>query len=140
MAPSNNGYQLHVPESSFRGFATLIAAEYNGITIQVNTTDVATVAATKSPIGKLPLLETPNGAIIFSSHAASRYIASIRHDIGLLGSSLIEQTMIDAWMDWCTTDVELPACVWFYPVVGYMKFHPDAYVPKGKKSSKQTKN
>jgi len=124
MPPS---YTLYTPEASFRAFATLIAAEYNGISIEVST-DAS--AASKSPVGKLPVLECQdaggddsNNVIIFSSHAAARYVAGLRRDCGLMGRSASESAAIDAWMDWCATDVELPACVWFYPVAGYMPFN-----------------
>jgi elongation factor 1-gamma len=113
-------YTLYVPEASFRGFATLIAAEYNGVTVQVNT-DVAN--ASKSPVRKLPILELTDGTCIFSSQAATRFVASIRRDTGLMGQSAADAACIDAWMDWCTADVELPACLWFYPVAGYMPFN-----------------
>jgi hypothetical protein len=119
-------YTLYVPEASFRAFAILIAAEYNGVTINVNT-DISN--ASKSPVRKLPILELNDGkTCIFSSQASTRYVASIRHDVGLMGQSAGDAATIDAWMDWCTADVELPACVWFYPVAGYMPFNAAAYV------------
>jgi elongation factor 1-gamma len=117
-------YQLYAPEASFRAFATLIAAEYNGVTVNVET---ALENASMSPVGKLPLLVCPNGDKIFSSHAMARYIASLRRDSGLTGDTLTQAASIDAWMDWAAQDLELPACVWFYPVAGYMPFNAGAY-------------
>lgn len=117
-------YTLYVPEASFRAFAILIAAEYNGVTINVNT-DLTN--ASKSPVRKLPILELMDGTCIFSSQSATRYVASIRHDTGLMGKSVGDAACIDAWMDWCTADVELPSCLWFYPVAGYMPFNQTAY-------------
>jgi elongation factor 1-gamma len=117
-------YKLHAPEASFRAFSTLIAAEYNGVKIDVST-DLG--AASKSPVGKLPLLELPDGSTIFSSHSMARFVAGIRRDSGLTGNTLNEQAAIDAWMDWAGQDLELPACVWFYPVAGYMPFNQSAY-------------
>jgi elongation factor 1-gamma len=127
MMSGKNSYTLYAPDASFRAFATLIAAEYNGIAMTVNT-DVAN--ANKSPVGKLPILEkNSDGSIVsFSSQASARYVASLRRDSGLIGNSLLETASIDAWIDWCASDVELPACVWFYPVAGYMPFRKDRYV------------
>ena len=123
MPPS---YTLYTPEASFRAFATLIAAEYNGISVNVET-DLQ--YASKSPVHKLPVLETTTtGKIIFSSAASARYMASLRRDSGLVGASALDAAHIDAWMDWAATDLELPATVWFYPVAGYMPFNPVAYV------------
>lgn len=116
-------YKLHAPEASFRAFATLIAAEYNGVSIDVST-DLA--AASKSPVGKLPILELPDGNVIFSSHAMARFVAGLRRDSGLMGSTLAEASAIDAWMDWAAQDLELPATVWFYPVAGYIPFNQAA--------------
>lgn len=118
-------YTLHAPEASFRAFSTLIAAEYNGVTVTVDT-DLK--AASKSPVGKLPVLVLPNGEVVFSSQASARYMAGLRRDSGLTGTTLTEGACIDAWMDWASTDLELPACVWFYPVAGYMPFNQAAYV------------
>ena len=112
-------YKLHAPEASFRAFAALIAAEYNGVEMDIGT-DLS--AAALSPTGKLPLLEifskgnTTVTTRIFSSHAIARYIAGIRRDTGLLGNTMTEQAAIDAWIDFSAQNLELPACVWFYPV------------------------
>jgi elongation factor 1-gamma len=121
--PAMPTYKLHAPEASFRAFATLIAAEYNGVSIDVST-DLA--AASKSPVGKLPILELPDGNVIFSSHAMARFVAGLRRDSGLMGSTLAEASAIDAWMDWAAQDLELPATVWFYPVAGYIPFNQAA--------------
>lgn len=116
-------YTLHAPESSFRAFATLIAAEYNGVAINVST-DLS--AASKSPTGKLPILETPKGEILFSSHSMARYVGGLRRDTGLTGNSFEETASVNVWMDWASQELELPSCVWFYPVAGYMPFSQKA--------------
>jgi glutathione S-transferase len=103
----------------------LIAAEYNGVKVDV-LTDLA-AAGTVSPVGKLPVLVTPKGDAIFSSHAAARFVAGLRRDSGLTGDTLVEAAAIDSWMDWAAADLELPACVWFYPVAGYMPFNAVRY-------------
>ena len=118
-------YTLYAPAGSFRAFAPLIAAEYNGVDIDVETEGIEAAVAAKSPTGKAPLLETPQG-VIFSSQAMARFVAGLRRDTGLLGSSLLEQAAVDAWMDWTAQDVELPSCVWSYPVAGYMPANDEA--------------
>lgn len=123
-------YTLYAPEAGFRAFATLIAAEYSGVTVAVDTT--STAAAAGSPVNKLPVLQVHSGGTtssIFSSHAAARYMAGVCRDAGLTGpGSALDAAAVDAWMDWCNADVELPACLWFYPVAGYMAFQPAVYV------------
>lgn len=118
-------YKLYTPPGSFRAFAPLISAEYNGIEIDVETSDIEKAVRAKSPTGKAPLLETPNG-VIFSSHAIARYVAGLRRDTGLLGNSFQEKVSVDSWIDWTAQDVEIPACVLFYPVAGYMPANPEA--------------
>lgn len=124
-------YKLYTPEASFRAFSILIAAEYNGIPVEVVTDNASAVASTKSPVGKLPLLEITSATAsntIFSSHAAARYMSQLRSDNALLGSTIYESAAIDSWMDWCAQELELPACVWFYPIAGYMPYNATAYV------------
>lgn len=121
-----SSYTLHTPAGSFRAFKILIAAEYNGIDIDIPEFDIK--AATQlSPTGKAPVLETPNGGVLFESNAISRYIATLRNDTGLTGNGFVEAALVDQWCDFCAHQLELPACVWFYPVAGYMPFQKAAY-------------
>jgi elongation factor 1-gamma len=117
-------YKLYSPSGSFRALAPLVAAEYNEISVEVVVVDGATLEqaiAMKSPTGKAPMLECwPSGQIIVSSHAISRYIAGLRRDSTLLGNNLSERIAIDEWMNWIAYQVELPACILFYPLVGCM--------------------
>jgi elongation factor 1-gamma len=118
-------YTLYTPEASFRAFATLIAAEYNAVAVDVVTD--ATAEDAKSPVGKLPVLETPSGEKIFSCYAAARFIAGLRRDTGLTGNSPVEAASVDVWIDFAAQELELPACAWFYPVAGYMPFSKTSY-------------
>jgi len=118
-------YTLHAPQGSFRAFKALIAAEYNGVDVEVADFDPETVK-TLSPTGKAPILETPGG-VIFESNAIARYLAKIRRDTGLAGDSVYDEAAIDSWVDFSANELELPATVWFYPALGYMPFNKDAY-------------
>ena len=120
--PQPPSYTLYSPQGSFRAFAPLIAAEYNGVDIKVVTDNIEEIVQTKSPTGKAPVLECPSGDIIFSSHSMARYVAGIRRDTGLLGTNgqQSHRIAIDSWMDWIAQDVELPACIVFYPIAGFM--------------------
>jgi len=118
-------YTLHAPAGSFRAFKALIAAEYNSIPVTVADFNPSTLAAL-SPTSKAPILETPQG-VIFESNAIARYLAKMRRDTGLAGETLFEEAAVDSWMDFAANEVELPACVWFYPAAGYMPFNEAAY-------------
>jgi glutathione S-transferase len=120
---------LYSPPGSFRAFAPLIVAEYNGIEIEVESRldQVKEAIASKSPTAKAPILVCgTDGQVIFSSNAMCRYLAGLRKDTGLLGTSLKERMAIDEWMDWTLQDVELPACVWWYSCAGYIPDNPEA--------------
>lgn len=120
-------YTLHTPAGSFRAFKILIAAEYNGIDITVPEFD-ATKATSLSPTGKAPILQLPSGGTVFESHSIARYVSRMRRDRGLTGNgSIVEEAAVDSWCDFCANNIELPACVWWYPVAGYMPFQEAAY-------------
>ena len=114
-------YTLYTPAGSFRAFAPLIAAEINDIGVAV-VSDGLEDALTKSPTGKAPLLESSvTGGVIFASASIARYMGGLRQDTGLLGTSFAEKAAVNNWIDWSSAELELPACILFYPVAGYMK-------------------
>lgn len=53
---------LHTFKGNFRAFKILIAAGYNGVNIEWKEVD-AKKAGALSPAGRLPVLETPEGAL-----------------------------------------------------------------------------
>lgn len=44
-------------------------------------------------------------------------------------------TQVDSWIDFCAHEIELPATIWCYPVIGYMPYN-DAAVSKAKEDLK----
>ena len=107
-------YALYTPAGSFRAFPALIAAEYNDMNVKVET-DLSEIAQI-SPSGKAPALVVNDKDVVFGSASIARFLGGMRRDTCLQGSSLIEQGQVDAWMDYCSQEIELPACVWYYPV------------------------
>ncbi len=83
-----------------------------------------------SPLGRTPVLKTPQGSI-FESNAIARYIARFRRDSELFGVSFFDSASVDSWIEFCAHEVELAATVWFYPVIGYMPY-VEAAVTKAK--------
>lgn len=75
-----------------------------------------------NPGGKLPLLETAHGSL-FESNAIARYIARIRRDTDLSGRTFFESAQVESWLDFASHDVELPAILWVYPVLGWKAFN-----------------
>lgn len=122
-----SGYKLYTDPGNFRAFKILIAAEYNGINIDVpdfvvgvdNTTDEF---IKKSPLSRVPALDTPKGPL-FESNAIARYVAKLRPDSELFGQSFFEAAQVDTWVDFCSHDVELPATLWYYPFLGISPYN-----------------
>ena len=118
-------YTLHTEAGSFRAFKILIAAEYNGVNIAIppfkagDNEKPAFLA--KSPMGKLPVLDTPAGSLTESS-AIARYIAGLKQDTDLTGASYFDSAKVDSWVSFCATQLELPCTLWTYPVLGFMGY------------------
>jgi len=123
-------YKLFTDAGNFRAFKILIAAEYNNVTVEIPEFKVGQDNKTaeflaKSPLGRVPVLETASGSI-FESNAIARYVARIRQDTGLTGANFTESALVDSWIDFCSHDIELPATLWFYPVLGSLPFNAAA--------------
>ncbi|WP_420726335.1 glutathione S-transferase N-terminal domain-containing protein, partial [Hwanghaeella sp. LZ110] len=87
---------LHSGAGNKNAFKALIAAEYSGIKVEL-TKDFEMGVSNKTPeflkmnpLGKVPVLETPDGPV-FESNAIARYVARLKDDNPLFGSSRIEQ-------------------------------------------------
>jgi len=80
-----------------------------------------------SPLGKCPILQTANGDVLFESNAIARYLAKTRRDTELAGVTFVDQAKVDSWVDFGAHEIELPASMWYYPVVGYMPFNLASY-------------
>ena len=111
---------LYVDQGNYLAFKILIAAEYNGINIQIppfkkGETKVA------SPLGKYPAMKTSNG-MLFESNAIARYISRMRADSSLYGQSFYESGLIDSWIDFCSSEIEPAATKWYYPLLGYIPY------------------
>eukprot|EP01034_Spumella_vulgaris_P026549 gene26549-33147_t len=125
-----SAYKLFTDAGNFRAFKILIAAEYNGVEVEVpefkvGTDNKTTEFLAKSPLGRVPVLETSTGSI-FESNAIARFVARIRQDTGLTGSTLVESAQVDSLIDFNSHEIELPATLWFYPVLGSLPFNSAA--------------
>lgn len=74
-----------------------------------------------NPNGKVPVLQTDEGAL-WESNAIARYIARKHsHPPLLLGDSAYQCSLVDQWMDWCNHELALPSAVWLYPLLGIIQ-------------------
>lgn len=75
----------------------------------------------KNPNGKVPTLETPEGCL-FESNAIARYVARMRPDVGLYGSSFYEAGQVDQWIDWSSCELDSGIAGWIYPLLGFGQY------------------
>ncbi|CAI5700981.1 unnamed protein product [Peronospora effusa] len=122
--------KLYTYPANHRVFKVLIAAEFNGIDIELPEFDFAkdaesTELKAKSPTGKVPFLETEEGTI-FTSGAIARYVARLRQDTGLYGKTFFESGQVDSWIDFSAQELEVPLEVWVHPILVASKSNPAA--------------
>jgi len=98
----------------------LITAKYAGVAVESDTTAQANSKEilAKSPLGKVPVLETKEGSI-FEANAITRYIARLGKG-HLYGSNDFEAGQIEQFIDFASNDVELPGSVWVFPILGFI--------------------
>nr|APB08586.1 elongation factor 1-gamma [Rhododendron molle] len=112
-------------------FKTLIAAEYCGVRVEMaqnfemGVSNKTPEFLKMNPIGKVPVLETPDGPI-FESNAIARYVSRLKSDSPLCGSSLIETALIDQWIDFASLEIDANLGNWFRPRMGRAVYLPPA--------------
>ncbi|PIN11431.1 Translation elongation factor EF-1 gamma [Handroanthus impetiginosus] len=112
-------------------FKALIAAEYSGVKVELaknfemGVSNKTPEFIKMNPLGKIPVLETPDGAI-FESNAIARYVARLNPDCSLYGSSLIDYGHIEQWVDFSTTEIDSSIGNWLYPRIGIRQYLPPA--------------
>jgi len=122
-----SGLTLLTYPGAYRAWKALIAAQYAGVTIATPAFDFEKDRQTpefkaSNPLGKVPILQTPNGNI-FESNAIARYVARLRADSGLFGRTFFEAAQVEQWLDFSNNELEAPAGMWLYPIMGFMDFN-----------------
>lgn len=122
---------LHAGNTNKNAFKALITAEYTGVNVELvknfemGVTNKTHEFLKMNPIGKVPVLETPDGPI-FESNAIARYVARLKADNPLLGSSLIDSAHIEQWIDFSSLEIDTNILRWFIPRVGFAVYLPQA--------------
>lgn len=122
--------KLYTDLGNFRAFKVLIAAEYNNVAIEIpdfklGQDNKSAEFLAKSPLGRVPVLETESGSI-FESNAIARHVARMNISTELMGKSFFNSAQVDMWIDFCNHDIELPATIWYYPVLGHLPYNASA--------------
>ncbi|XP_057493300.1 elongation factor 1-gamma-like [Actinidia eriantha] len=122
---------MHAGKTNKNAFKTLIAAEYSGVHIEMaqnyemGVSNKTPEFIKMNPIGKVPVLETPDGPV-FESNAIARHVARLKSDNPLFGSSLIEHAHIDQWIDFASMEIDANILNWYRPRMGRGVYLPPA--------------
>jgi len=100
----------------------LITAEYVGTKIEclpfeMGVTNKSPEYIKMNPMGKVPLLVTPDGPL-FESNAIARHVARLKDQ--LLGSTPYEKAQVEQWCDFGATEVDANLARWVYPKWGFV--------------------
>ncbi|KAM0061374.1 putative glutathione S-transferase, Thioredoxin-like superfamily, glutathione Transferase family [Helianthus debilis subsp. tardiflorus] len=112
---------FHTPSKNKNVNKALIIAEYVGVEIkmaenfQMGVSNKTPEFLRMNPIGKIPILETPEGPL-FESNAIALYVA---HGSSLYGFSKIEYGQIEQWIYFSSFELDAHIRGWLYPRLGY---------------------
>ncbi|XP_071715388.1 elongation factor 1-gamma 2-like [Rutidosis leptorrhynchoides] len=115
---------IHAGKQNKNVYKALIAAEYVGVEVkmvdsfEMGVSNKSPEFLKMNPIGKVPVLETPDGPV-FESNAIARYVA---HGSFLFGSSPIEYGQIEQWIDFSSFELDINLRGWFIPRMGYAPY------------------
>lgn len=122
---------LHAGNTNKNAFKALIAAEYSGVRVELvknfemGVSNKSPEFLKMNPIGKVPVLETPDGPV-FESNAIARYVTRLKADNPLYGSTLIEYAHIEQWIDFGSLEIDANILRWFIPRIGFAVYLPPA--------------
>ena len=104
---------------------SLIIAAYNRVEIAMPEFEMGKDNKTPaflamSPMGKVPVLKTAEGAISEAT-AIARYVARMRPDTNMYGASFYEAGLVDQWIEFAKNELDLPVGMWIYPILGFIQ-------------------
>ncbi|WVY93165.1 hypothetical protein V8G54_032253 [Vigna mungo] len=122
---------LHAIKRNKNVFKALIAAEYSGVQLEFapdfefSVSNKTPEFLKMNPLGKVPVLETPDGPIS-ESNAIARYVARLNGDNALYLSTPIDNARIDQWIDFSTLEIDSNILKLYLPRFGYAPYLPPA--------------
>ena len=108
-----DGLTLLTYPGNVQALQTLIVARYNGVHVavppfQMGADNKARAFIAKSPLGKVPVLETAEDSISEPA-AIARYVARMRADTKMYGASFFEAGLVDQWVEFASPSL---TCRW----------------------------
>jgi len=131
---------LYTYAGNTHALQSLVIARYNGIEIAVPAFEMgkdntAPAFLAKSPMGKVPVLETSAGCISEAT-AIARFVARMRPDTNMYGASFFEAGLVDQWIEFAKNELDLPVGMWIYPILGFIASNAD-HTAKAKEDVKR---
>ncbi|KAI4296171.1 hypothetical protein L6164_036151 [Bauhinia variegata] len=120
---------LYSGNTNKNAYKTLIAAEFSGVKVEfaknfeMGVSNKTSEFLKMNPIGKIPVLETPDGAV-FESNAIARYVTRLKANNPLYGSSPIDYGHIEQWIDFSSLEIDANLVIWYRPRVGRATYLP----------------
>lgn len=113
---------LYTDQGNPHAFKALIAAKYNGIKLDTPAFDPSQRDSNefqkKSPLSKIPVLETKEGTI-WEPNAIALWVAR-QGKCSIYGQSPFEASLMENWIEYAANEIELPGNVWVYPILGFI--------------------
>lgn len=126
---NNMSLILHSPKAHLsHGTKVELVAKFLGIELEFNRIPVTEWKSPehlkRHPLGKVPVLETPEGCI-YESLAIIRYLA--RRAGKLYGSTAAETAQIDQWLEFANSQLQPYLAGILYPLLGYGQSTPEKF-------------
>jgi len=107
----------------------LVAAKLNGVAVETPEFNAETDTKSqdfqkKSPFGKAPVAETPEGTI-WGANAVARFVARQGNN-KLYGANAFEAAQVEQWIEYSTSDLDIPAALWVLPILGVIPNNSNA--------------
>ncbi|PIA47221.1 hypothetical protein AQUCO_01400125v1 [Aquilegia coerulea] len=119
---------LHAGSTNKNAYKALIAAKYSDVNVklvenfQMGVSNKTPEFLKMNPMGKVPVLETPDGPI-FESNAIARYVTRQKENNPLHGCSLIEYAHVEQWIDFASLEAEEAAIAGLKRALGALNTH-----------------
>jgi len=117
--------KLYTYPGNFRAFKALIAAEYSGAKVSVDTsfkfgeTNKSSEFLEKFLLGKVPAFESSNGDRIFESNAIAYYVGNEQ----LSGTTRADSARVQQWVNFGDNEILPASCTWVFPCLGITQFN-----------------
>jgi asparaginyl-tRNA synthetase len=121
---ATNGHTLYGSKQDWHVWKVLVTAKYAKAKVTLQEAFDKAEVAKHAGTDRLPVLKTAEGIYLSQSNSMVRYIARVKSEANMYGTDAGQQSQIDGWIDFSLNELELPAAVWTYPLLGVEGYNP----------------